>query len=151
MVVDTNALEAIVRNVVTQYMDNYKQGNKLDREVEPQSGVMAIKTASVPPEPFDTGKPGDQVRLKDLMTLQESPRLGCGIMDMKQTTFNWTLNYDEVDVVLEGSLSIIVNGRTITANKNEVIFIPKNTQIQFSAPEYARFIYVTYPANWEAQ
>ena len=151
MVIDTNALEKIVQEVVSRYMATDTRGNGIEKQVDPESGVMAIKAGKVKPDPFDTGKEGDNVLLKDIVTLQESPRLGCGVMEMTATTFDWTLNYDEVDVVMEGSLSVIVNGCTVTAEKGEVIFIPKNTKIQFSVPEHARFIYVTYPANWEAQ
>ncbi|WP_373688798.1 hypothetical protein [Brevibacillus daliensis] len=37
------------------------------------------------------------------------------------------------------------------AEAGEVIFIPKNSTIQFCVPEYARFLYVTYPADWANQ
>ncbi len=152
MEVDKIKLEGIVREVLARYMaENAVQGPGFERQVDAQSGVMAIKPQTVKPEPFDTGKPGDRVFLKDVLTTEESPRLGCGVMEMKETTFDWTLNYDEVDVVLEGSLSIIVDGRRVTANQGEIIYIPKNTKIQFSVPDYAKFIFVTYPANWEEQ
>ncbi len=152
MDVDNVKLEAIVREVLARHMaDNAVAGKSFERQVDAASGVMAIKTATVKPEPFDTGKAGDRVGLTDVLTVEESPRLGCGVMEMKETTFDWTLNYDEVDVVLEGSLSIIVDGRKVTANQGEIIFIPKNTTIQFSVPDYAKFIFVTYPANWEDQ
>ena len=32
---------------------------------------------------MDTGNPKDQVTTTDLFTLQESPRLGAGLMEMK--------------------------------------------------------------------
>lgn len=156
MDVDKVKLEGIVRDVLARYMAETAakgpgNGPGFERQVDARSGVMAVKTATVTPEPFDTGKTGDKVYLKDVLTLEESPRLGCGVMEMKETTFDWTLNYDEVDVVLEGSLSIIVDGRKVTADQGEIIFIPKNTKIQFSVPDYAKFIFVTYPADWESQ
>ena len=150
MDVDKSKLEGIVREVLARYMaEGAVRSAPFERQVDAASGVMAIKTATVTPEPFDTGKAGDRVGLTDVLTVAESPRLGCGVMEMTETTFDWTLNYDEVDVVLEGSLSIIVDGRKVTANQGEIIFIPKNTKIQFSVPGYAKFIFVTYPANWE--
>jgi ethanolamine utilization protein EutQ len=150
MDMEKSMLESIVRDVVAKHLGQ-ATANEVQADRDPVSGVKAVKLATVRPEPFDTGKAGDKVLLKDVLTLEESPRLGCGLMEMEATTFDWTLNYDEVDVVLEGSLSIVVNGRRITANKGEMVFIPKGTSIQFSVPEYAKFVYVTYPANWEAQ
>ncbi len=155
MNVDKATLETIVRQVVTKHLgtttvhDAGRQGFLSHRE--PISGVKAVKVATVKPEKFDTGKAGDKVYLKDVLTIEESPRLGCGIMEMEESTFDWTLNYDEVDIVLEGSLNIIVNGETVTANAGELIYIPKGTPIQFSVPQYAKFVYVTYPADWEQQ
>ena len=88
---------------------------------------------------------------KDLFTLEESRRLGCGVMEMKETTFDWTLNYDEIDYVIEGHLDIVIDGRLVSADAGELILIPKGSTIKFSVPNYARFIYVTYPADWASQ
>ncbi|MEG0388179.1 MAG: cupin domain-containing protein, partial [Niameybacter sp.] len=123
-------------------------------ERQSASGVMAVKVPQIrvyESDRLDTGVSSDIVYTKDLFTLEESPRLGCGIMEMKNTTFDWTLNYDEIDYVIEGSLSIIINGETVTAGPGEVILIPKGSRIKFSVPEYSRFIYVTYPADWAGQ
>ena len=100
---------------------------------------------------MDTGKAGDQVYTHDLLTLEESPRLGCGVMEMRESAFPWTLRYDEVDVVLEGRLEVIQDGRAVSAGPGELIYIPKDSSIQFSAPRFARFLYVTYPADWQNQ
>lgn len=98
---------------------------------------------------LDTGNPNHRVYTKDLTSLSKSPRLGMGVMEMEKTTFPWHLDYDEADIILEGSLSIIQNGVTKTAEKGEMLFIPKGSDIEFSVPEYARFVYVTYPADWQ--
>lgn len=68
-------------------------------------------------------------------------------MEMKETTFDWTLNYDEIDYVIERHMDVITDGTKVSAGSGEVILIPKGCKIKFSVPEYARFIYVTYPAN----
>ena len=117
-------------------------------------GVIAVRlpqVATAPEDRLDTGNPRDKVYTRDLFSLSESPRLGCGIMEMEATTFDWTLNYDEIDYVIEGSLTIIKNGRTVTAGPGELILIPKGSVIQFSVPRKARFLYVTYPADWVGQ
>ncbi|WP_420916557.1 cupin domain-containing protein [Paenibacillus thiaminolyticus] len=117
-------------------------------------GITSVKVPNMKvteKDRLDTGNPNDIVYCKDLFSLQESPRLGCGIMEMKETTFDWTLNYDEIDYVIEGHLDVIIDGTKVSAGPGEVILIPNGSKIQFSVPEYARFIYVTYPANWAEQ
>ena len=69
---------------------------------------------------------------------------------MENTTFPWHLTYDEIDYVKRERSPSTPSG-SVTAGPGQVIFIPKDSQIQFSAPEYARFLYVTYPADWQNQ
>jgi ethanolamine utilization protein EutQ len=120
----------------------------MEKHVDP-SGVIHVKTSSVKCLPFDTGKAGDKVSLVDVVNASESPRLGIGVMEMTRTAFDWTLHYDEADYIIEGSLSIVINGNAITGNKGDIIFIPKESKISFSAKEYVRFMYVSYPADWQ--
>lgn len=150
---DKDILEVLVRQIIEENLNGSKNGVDFDRNKD-ISGITSIKLPKVKVDEsnrLDTGNPNDVVYTKDLFTLEESPRLGCGIMEMKETTFDWTLNYDEVDYIIEGSLDILIDGRKVTASEGELILIPKGSSIKFSVPNYARFIYVTYPADWESQ
>lgn len=154
--IDQSTLERLVREIIAEKVGNSvgtSAGVNFIRDVAP-SGVQSVKLPTVhvgEADRLDTGIPSDIVYTKDLFTLEESPRLGCGVMEMKHTTFDWTLNYDEVDYVIEGTLCINTGGKTVTAHAGELILIPKGSKIQFSVPDYARFIYVTYPADWASQ
>lgn len=155
MEVNRYTIESMIREILGEKLANMAGGCMVDSNREcTKEGVMAVHVPKIKvteEDRMDTGKPGDIVYTKDLFSLKESPRLGCGIMEMKDTTFDWTLNYDEIDYVIEGSLSIIINGKTVTAGPGELILIPKGSSIKFSVPNYARFIYVTYPADWANQ
>ena len=74
--------------------------------------------------PLRYRQPADIVYTKDLFSL-ESPRLGCGLMVMKDTTFDWTLEYDEIDYIISGQLDILIDGRKISATAGEIILIEK--------------------------
>ncbi|SDE83209.1 ethanolamine utilization protein EutQ [Paenibacillus sp. cl6col] len=151
MSIDKKMIEEMVRKIIMEKVGS----DAIEQNV--QRGPGGITSVKVPnmkvteEDRLDTGNPNDIVYCKDLFSLQESPRLGCGIMEMKETTFDWTLNYDEVDYVIEGHLDVIIDGTKVSAGPGEVILIPNGSKIQFSVPEYARFIYVTYPANWAEQ
>ncbi len=143
--IDAKLIEEMVRKIIAESL--LKENCEIEKKVD-SSGIMSIKLNTVKLEKFDTGKEGDSVFLKDVVTLEESPRLGCGLMEMKETCFHWTLKYDEIDYVIDGTLEINIDGRKVVVNQGEVIFIPKNSHIEFSVPNYAKFMYVTYPANW---
>ena len=137
MNIEKTELENLVRKIV---------GEKLN-----VSGVKSVNLTEVSvreDDKLDTGNPLHKVYTRDVFTLKESPRLGCGIMEMTDTTFDWDLQYDEIDYVIDGTLSIISNNSVTTANAGEIILIPKGSSIKFSVDGFARFMYVTYPANW---
>ena len=139
---DKAALEALVRQIVME---------KLGQSACPVK-KLAVPSLDVTEEHrMDTGNPRDRVWTRDLLTLEESPRLGCGLMVMERTTFPWTLNYDELDYVISGRLDILIDGQKVSAGPGEVIYIPKGSSIQFSVEDKARFLYFVYPANWQAQ
>ena len=153
MELNEEVLARLIREVVEEHVgaQGITGGNGV-RVVDP-SGIRRIDPTrvSVEPFPFPIPSPPGSVRLVDLLTVEESPRLGCGVMEMDATSFAWTLTYDEIDYVIDGTLEIIVDGRTVRASAGQVLYIPKNTSIQFSAPDKVRFFYVVYPANWFEQ
>ena len=130
---DKTALEALVRQVLLERLGGGTHGVK---------AVQVPRIAVTEEHRMDT---------RDLFTLQESPRLGVGVMEMTDTTFPWTLRYDEMDYVLSGRLDIRIGGETVSAGPGELIYIPKNSSIQFSVTGHARFLYFVYPADWQSQ
>lgn len=120
---DKTALEALVRQVLLERLGGGTHGVK---------AVQVPRIAVTEEHRMDTGNPLDRVYTRDLFTLQESPRLGVGVMEMTDTTFPWTLRYDEMDYVLSGRLDIRIGGETVSAGPGELIYIPKDSSIQFS-------------------
>lgn len=113
-----------------------------------KSGVMCIKSHTVKCEPFN-GAEG--VYLKDVTTLSEAPRMGAGIMELDNTSFEWTLTYDEYDYVIDGVLEIEIDGNVVTGYAGDIIYIPKGSHIHFQTPTKTRYAYFVYPADWQEQ
>ena len=140
---DKQALEALVRQVLLEKL------GEVPEETVKKVPVPRLKVTEE--HRMDTGRAGDRVYTRDLFTLDESPRLGVGIMEMTDTTFPWTLNYDEMDYVIEGRLDIQTHRGTVSAGPGEIIHIPKGSAIRFSVTGHARFLYFVYPADWQSQ
>lgn len=140
---DKQALETLVRQVLLEKLGEVP-GETVKKVPVPQLKVTEEHR-------MDTGHTGDRVYTRDLFTLDESPRLGAGIMEMTDTTFPWTLNYDEMDYVIEGRLDIQTDRGTVSAGPGEIIYIPKGSAIRFSVTGHARFLYFVYPADWQNQ
>ena len=140
---DKQALEALVRQVLLEKLGEVS-GETVKKVPVPQLEVTEEHR-------MDTGRAGDRVYTRDLFTIDESPRLGAGIMEMTDTAFSWTLNYDEMDYVIEGQLDIQTDRGTVSAGPGEIIYIPKGSAIRFSVTGHARFLYFVYPADWQNQ
>jgi len=92
--------------------------------------------------------PGTNVRLKDVITSGDGAPMAAGYMALEQGEFPWTLTYDEIDIVLEGELVITRGMEMVRAGLGDCIYIPKGSKITFGTPSSVRFVYVTYPADW---
>ncbi|MET3557185.1 ethanolamine utilization protein EutQ [Streptococcus rupicaprae] len=147
--IDRSELEALVKKILLEELVTKDTAKRVSK-----SGVtsIALPTLDVRDQDrLDTGNATDKVYTRDLLSLEESPRLGLGLMTMEDTTFPWHLDYDEVDYVIDGRLDIVVGDEVMSAGPGEILFIPKGSDIKFSVKGKARFIYVTYPADWQNQ
>lgn len=141
-----NISESLIRDIVERVLREAVESEKapFEKHVDP-SGIIGIKTSTVKCEPFEQ----DGVALKDLVTLEEAPRMGAGVMELDHTSFEWTLTYDEYDMVIEGELEIEIDGRIVRGGLGDIIYIPKGSHIHFQTPTFTRYAYFVYPANWQ--
>ena len=141
-----NISESLIRDIVERVLREAVESEKapFEKHVDP-SGIIGIKTSTVKCEPFEQ----DGVALKDLVTLEEAPRMGAGVMELDHTSFEWTLTYDEYDMVIEGELEIEIDGRIVRGGPGDIIYIPKGSHIHFQTTTFTRYAYFVYPANWQ--
>lgn len=112
------------------------------------SGLTLIRGNTVSLDRFDQGNPGSRVGLKDILNTKESQNLGAGFMTIDSSSFDWELSYEEIDYIVEGELSITINGNRYKGKTGDVFYIPKNSKITWSSDGFAKFFYTTYPGNW---
>jgi ethanolamine utilization protein EutQ len=139
-------------------------GLKLIRETESAAGLRrdapstiqnlpplkVVKMSNIQVEPFLEGKttPGTNVWLKDVVITQDRSPMGAGYMSLDKGEMQWTLTYDEIDIVLEGELVITRGSEQVRGKTGDVIYIPKGSSITFGTPNWTRFVYVVFPVNW---
>ena len=112
--------------------------------------LKVVRMANVQVEPFLEGKttPGTNVWLKDVVVTQDRSPMGAGYMSLDKGEMQWTLTYDEIDIVLEGELVITRGSEQVRGKTGDVIYIPKGSSITFGTPSWTRFVYVVFPVNW---
>jgi ethanolamine utilization protein EutQ len=112
--------------------------------------LKVVRMANVQVDPFLEGKttPGTNVWLKDVVVTQDRSPMGAGYMSLDKGEMQWTLTYDEIDIVLEGELVITRGSEQVRGKTGDVIYIPKGSSITFGTPSWTRFVYVVFPVNW---
>jgi ethanolamine utilization protein EutQ len=123
------------------------------RDVSPNTGLPPLKVvhmSNVQVERFLEGRttPGTNAWLKDVVVTQDRSPMGAGYMSLDKGEMQWTLTYDEIDIVLEGELVITRGGEQVRGKTGDVIYIPKGSSITFGTPNWTRFVYVVFPVNW---
>lgn len=116
--------------------------------VPPLKHVKGVNTMALAPFPVDLHRPEMDVRLLDVVGAEHGLPMAAGVMSLRQGSFPWTLDYDEVEYVIEGELHITTAGQTVVGRPGDVIAVPKGSSITFGTPSWTRFLYVTYPADW---
>ena len=138
-------LEAQVRQIVAKLLEQESAP-----AAAPARSVVHVdgRGLSMPPFPFEINRPEMDVRLEDVITAQHGSPMSAGFMSLHKGSFPWTLTYDEIEFVIEGELHITTEKGTVVGKPGDVIYIPKGTKISFGTPQWAKFLYVTYPAEW---
>ncbi len=116
-------------------------------DCDPQSGLKIVRGRTVKFAAFDTGDPGTNVAYREVVS-KDNSQMSAGFLTIEKSSFEWELCYEEIDIILEGSLSIAINGETYHACQGDVLFVPKGSKVTWSSAEYVKLFYVTYPANW---
>jgi len=112
--------------------------------------LKVVHRSDVQVEAFLEGKttPGTNVWLKDVVVTQDRSPMGAGYMSLDKGEMQWTLTYDEIDIVLEGELVITRGSEQVRGKTGDLIYIPKGSSITFGTPGWTRFVYVVFPVNW---
>ena len=110
------------------------------------NGLKVINGDTVRLSTFDTGKPGDKVYYQELVSVQEAT-VAAGILEIKETSFDWTLDKGEINYVISGQVIISIDGIDYIANAGDTIYIPSQSTITWRAKDQAKLFCVTCPTN----
>ena len=106
------------------------------------------RSVRMEPFPFAINRPEMHVRTQDVITSSHGAPIAAGFLTMHKGSFPWTLTYDEIQYIVEGELHIVTRDGTFVGKPGDVLYIPKGSSIEFSTPSWAKFLYVTCPADW---
>ncbi len=140
-------VKAVLANRLLENISALSPETPFRADCEPKSGLKIVRGRTVKLETFDTGDSSTNVAYREVVS-KDNSQMSAGFLTIEKSSFEWELCYEEIDIVLEGSLSITINGETYHAYQGDVLFVPKGSKVTWSSAEYVKLFYVTYPANW---
>lgn len=144
-------LVARIRTIVTAMLGSGGGGSTAPTAGPARPPVKLSRIGDARPEPFTHPgpPPGMKVATVDVVTGDDASPMAAGYMTITQGSFPWTFTYDEVQIVLEGELQLGGDGGDRIGRPGDIFYVPKGSRITFGTPSWAKFVYVTFPANWE--
>ncbi len=135
------------KGLLEEMLQCLKQKNlPFEAECDP-NGLKVVRGNTVKMDVFDTGNPNAKAYFQELVSKKES-KMSAGFLVIENSKFDWELTYEEIDYVIEGTLTVEINGKTYTAYPGDVLFVPSGSKVVWGSPDKARVFYTTYPANW---
>ncbi len=108
------------------------------------ASVVSLSAAKFTPR-FDYGRMAEVSVVTG--TGGDGTRLGSGFVRMSDAEIPWTIQYDEVILVLEGQLTVRTRNGDLVAGPMECIWLPDGTELTYIAEE-ALVFYAIEPAIW---
>lgn len=142
---DPELIARIVKEVLA-LLPRQQCSPQMVTECDP-SGLQLIKGNSLVYESYETGKPGDQVGIKQVVAAGEGSNLSAGFLTLERTSFTKELKDEETSYIVEGTLDVCLNGRRYRGKAGDVFYLPPKCQVTFSTPEQAKFFFVAYSAG----
>jgi ethanolamine utilization protein EutQ len=93
------------------------------------------------------GGPPGAATIARLVGPEMSKTMGAGIATFDGCSIEWTVLYDEVIVVLEGTFRLVAGAEVYSCKPGDVIWIPENTPIKYEGDK-AKVFYALHPVDW---
>ena len=93
------------------------------------------------------GGPPGTATIARLVGPEMSKTMGAGIAIFDGCSIEWTVLYDEVIVVLEGTFRLVVGSEALVCAPGDVVWIPENTPIKYEGDK-AKVFYAVHPVDW---
>ena len=97
------------------------------------------------------GKVSDDAHISHVIDSPESTHMTAGYLRLAPGySKDLESPVDEIDLFMEGSLTVTCEGKTFTARKGDVFFMQRGTKAHFDTKDGCLVFYATYPLMQEA-
>lgn len=105
-------------------------------------GFKVVRGSTVSMEVLETGQPGTSAYYQEV---SGEGSVHTGFLNIEDSQFDWIIECEEHNYVIEGSVSVTVGGKVFTAHAGDVLYFPKGTRVIWDAAGKVRIFYATRP------
>ena len=91
--------------------------------------------------------PKDGEAVVGVVNTSFSDTMGAGIGAFEDCAIEWTVTYDEILFITEGTLTLRVGEKAYEAGPGDILWIPKGTSLVYEAKERVTFFYAVHPVH----
>lgn len=77
-----------------------------------------------------------------------SRHMGGGIEYLENASIEWTVTYDEVLFIHDGTLIVELEGVQQECTPGDIVWLPNGTHLKYIARERVGYFYILYPFDW---
>lgn len=107
-------------------------------------GLKIVRGNSVRYDVLDTGNPAHKVFYQEIINKDDGSAMNAGFITMETCNFDWETACQELYYVVEGTLTVTVEGKVYTAQPGDSVFFPKGAKLAFGSPNKMKAFYATY-------
>lgn len=113
-------------------------------ETDGNGCVKLVRGDTAKWEVLDTGNPADQVFYNELIGADDGSSMNAGFMTIENCQFPWDVACEEIYYVVEGTLTVGLDGRTFTAHPGDCLFFQNGSKLTFGSPDKVKVFYATH-------
>jgi len=138
-VVDAEELERLVRQKVATRLETSLRGPESAEESDTCiDGVCLISgrrlmTGGIRPVPVD-----EKVLIADALPCIDGYKLAGGCMQWENASFSRTVEFPEVDIIIEGELDLAVGSETLAGRPGDMLYLPKGVTVTYGTSSMVR-------------
>ncbi|MGL5439504.1 MAG: cupin domain-containing protein [Filifactoraceae bacterium] len=109
-------------------------------------GFKLVRGKTVKLDALDTGNPLDngKVYYQELISSNDSSPMNAGFLTIENCNFDWDVTIDEIYYIVEGTLTVTIDGKVYTAYPGDSLYAPKGSKVAWGSPDKVKAFYVTY-------
>lgn len=96
------------------------------------------------------GEGPGEASIARLVTSAESTTMGAYLARFDGRAVKWTVRYDELIAGIQGTFRLRTSSGTMTLELGEVLWIPENTEVEYSGDDALVFIAIA-PVDWRSR